>query len=132
MGTLDDVRRALAEARRPDKAARLLLRLAKFDPDARVAVAIGSKAEPIAAPPPPPPRMQPQGNPVGTRTQPDNRRRIGEGGGLKQAVVKTFANEHVHSARCANCRRWFMSMRAAKTCSPKCRVALHRRLKQKR
>jgi hypothetical protein len=77
------------------------------------------------------PLYQPQGKPVGNRVQPDNRKRIAEGGGLKQLVVKLYANEHVHSARCENCHRWFLSMRAAKTCSPKCRVALHRKRKRK-
>jgi hypothetical protein len=143
MATLADLRRSLAEVRRPDKAARLLDRLAQFDPDARVAITVGTKPKPPAPMPIPlpvsekplstrprrdeKPSHMPQGKPIGKRQQPDNSKRIGEGGGLRQTVVKDFAHEHVHSARCANCRRWFLSMQSAKTCSGKCRVALHRK-----
>jgi hypothetical protein len=53
-----------------------------------------------------------------------NGHRHAEGGGFRVSVYR----EQFPPRRCANCRQLFLAARAdAKTCSAKCRVALHRK-----
>lgn len=56
----------------------------------------------------------------------DDRTSSGEGGGFRRA----WYQKRFPSRVCQCCRKHFLSSRAdAKTCSPKCRVAYHRKLK---
>jgi hypothetical protein len=57
----------------------------------------------------------------------DHRNPYREGGGLKQRITSTAFETKI----CQHCRRAFLSRRAdAKTCSPRCRTALHRKQSQ--
>jgi hypothetical protein len=56
----------------------------------------------------------------------DHRNPYTEGGGPKDRVLKAVFETKI----CQNCRRAFLARRRdAKTCSPKCRTALHRKSK---
>ncbi len=57
----------------------------------------------------------------------DDRTSSGEGGGFRRA----WYQKRFPSRVCQNCRKHFLSARKdATTCSPKCRVALHRKRKK--
>jgi hypothetical protein len=98
----------------PEKTALLLRELRKYGPREVVK---------LFEPPPAPPPSRPEGKSKYVR---DHRHPYTEGGGLKQRVMKAVLETII----CQNCRRAFLSRRRdAKTCSSKCRTALHRKSK---
>jgi hypothetical protein len=101
----------LAADASPERTAELIAQLKRYHPHDIFAL-----FEPSA---PQPPQPDPKSKYVR-----DHRSPYTEGGGLKQRVMKAVLETII----CQNCRRAFLSRRRdAKTCSPRCRTAMHRK-----